>query len=331
MMKRNSRYFVLAVLIVVLIGMGTPAHAGWVAVDKNGDTNLISKGMVKNKNPNRDEWSLMDVNAGSLAIVSDKNKAYTSGTIKEFCETMSGMRKQMMAGAGGRDKMMADMEQAMKGMDKKMKDMDPEQRKMIEQMMSRARSQMSGMQGKDKGKRKMPAAAVSVAEAGTGDVVAGFKTTHYRVSVKGRVAKEIWLTNDSSLMNDIKPYMNKFLQMSQEMTRCTSVGRRMMGRIDLESSENYQKLMEKGFPLREKDKRSGWVREVVKLEKKAIPDSEFALPKGYKKGFLYGVNAIPNGRTKTLISREERFEGMVFKTQCDRFAGPVFFNQGFAG
>jgi hypothetical protein len=299
MMKRNSRYLSLALLIVVLIGMGTPAHAGWIAVDKNGDTNLISNGMVKNKNPNRDEWSLMDVNAGSLTIVSDKNKAYTSSTTKEFCETMSGMRKQMMAGAGGRDKMMADMEKAMKGMDEKMKGMDPEQRKMIEQMMGRARDQMSGIQGKGKGKRKMPTSVVSVAEAGTGDVVAGFKTTHYRVSVKGRVAKEIWLTNDSSLMNDIKPYMNKFLQMSQEMTRCTSVGRRMMGGINLESSEAYQKLMEKGFPLREKDKRSGWVREVVKLEKKAIPDSEFALPKGYKKvSFMELMQSQMGGRKR---------------------------------
>ena len=170
---------------------------------------------------------------------------------------------------------------------------------MIEQMMGRARSQMSGMQETSKGKRKMPEAAVSVAEAGTGDVVAGFKTTHYRVSVKGRVAKEIWLTNDSSLMNDIKPYMNKFLQMSQEMTRCTSLGRRMMGGFDLESSENYQKLMKKGFPLREKDKRSGWVREVVTLEKKSIPDSEFALPKGYKKvSFMELMQSQMGGRRR---------------------------------
>jgi len=132
-----------------------------------------------------------------------------------------------------------------------------------------------------------------------GDTVAGFNTTHYQVSVKGRVAKEVWLTNDSSLMNDIKPYMNKFLQMSQEMIRCTSVGRRMMGGFDLESSENYQKLMGKGFPLRGKDKRSGWLREVVKLEKKAIPDSEFALPKGYKKvSFMELMQSQMGGRRR---------------------------------
>jgi len=73
----------------------------------------------------------------------------------------------------------------------------------------------------------------------------------------------------------------------------------MMGGFDLESSENYQKLMGKGFPLREKDKRSGWLREVVKLEKKAIPDSEFALPKGYKKvSFMELMQSQMRGRRR---------------------------------
>ena len=178
---------------------------------------------------------------------------------------------------------MADMEKAMKGMNEKMKNMDPKQREMIEKMMGRARNQMSEIQGMGKPKTKMPDSAVSIDQAGTGDVVAGLKTTQYRISVNGRLAKEVWLTNDLSLMKDIKPYMAKFLKMSQEMSRCTSMRRSMMGGFDLEGSQAYQKLMEKGYPLREKDKRSGWVREIVKLEKMPIPDSEFALPKGYKK------------------------------------------------
>ena len=99
-MKRSSRYFALVVLIAWWVGAGFPAYAGWVAVDKNGDRNLISGGIVKNINPGRDEWSLVDVNKGSLTIVSDKNKAYTSGTTKELCEAMSGMRRQLMSGMG---------------------------------------------------------------------------------------------------------------------------------------------------------------------------------------------------------------------------------------
>ena len=276
-MKRNSRYFTSAVLVVLLIGIGIPAHAGWVAVDSNGDKNLISKGIVKNINLNRDEWSLIDVNRGTLTVVNDKDKVYTSGTTKEFCETFSGMQKRVMSRGRG----MPDMEKMMKGMGEAMKDMSPEQRQMMEQMMNRAGIQRPDKQGKGRDKTSGP--TVSVSKAGSGDIVAGLKTTHYKVSVGGRVAKEVWLTSDSSLMSDIKPYMKKFLQMSQEMTRCASMGRRMMGRVDLEGSEAYQKLMEVGYPMREKDIRSGWVREVVKMEKQSIPDAELTLPKGYKK------------------------------------------------
>jgi len=278
-MKRSSRYFKLAILVILLIGIGVPAHAGWVAVDSNGDKNLISKGIVKNINLNRDEWSLLDVNRGTLTVVNDKDKVYTSGTTKEFCETISGMQKQMMS--RGRGRAMPDMEKMMKGMDEAMQGMSPEQRQMMEQMMNRAGVQRPDKQGM--GSDKTPGPTVSVSKAGTGDVVAGFKTTHYRVSVGGRVAKELWLTSDSSLMGDIKPYMNKFLQMSQEMSRCTSMRKSMMGGVDLEGSESYQKLMEKGYPMREKDIRSGWVREVITLEQKSIPDAELTLPKGYKK------------------------------------------------
>ena len=277
-MKKSLLYFALAVWVTLLVGMSVPAHAGWVAIDKSGDKNVISKGIVKNTSPNRSEWSLMDVNSGTLMVINDRDKVYTSGTAKEFCKTMSGMRNQMMS--GGHGQMRAEMEKMMKGMDDAMKDMSPEQRQMMEQMMNRARGQGAGMPGMGRGRGQGP--AVSVSKAGTGDVVAGFKTTHYKVSVGGRVAKEVWLTADSSLMNDIKPYMNKFLEMSREMKRCTSMGG-MMGGPNVEGSEAFQSLMEKGFPLKEKDIRSGWTREVVKLEKKSIPDSEMKLPKGYKK------------------------------------------------
>ena len=275
-MKRSLHYLVFALSVVLLFGTVIPAQAGWVSIDKSGDTNLISKGMVKNSSPNRDEWSLMDVNSGTLTVVNDRNKMYTSGTTKEFCETISGMQQQMMSGMRGRGR--PDMDKMMAGMDEMMKDLDPQQREMMEQMLNRAGSHRPGGMGKT----KRPAPAISIDKA-VGDVIAGFKTTHYRVSVGGRVAKEIWLTNDSAFMKDVKPYMNKFLQMSREMTRCTSMGRSMMGGFDVESSEAYQTLLGKGYPMREKDMRSGWLREVVKLEKRSIPDSELTLPKGYKK------------------------------------------------
>ena len=62
--------------------------------------------------------------------------------------------------------------------------------------------------------------------------------------------KDIWLTDNPSLMMDIKPYMKNFLQMSLEMNRCTSMARSMMGRVDVEGSEVYQELLGKGYPMK---------------------------------------------------------------------------------
>jgi hypothetical protein len=283
-MKQSLRYFVIVVLVALLIGLRVPAQAGWVAVDKNGDKSQISKGIVKNSNPRRDEWSLMDVNTGTLTVVNDQNKVYTTGTTKEFCETMTGMRNQMMSGGRGMSSMkgMPNMEKMMQGMEEAKKGMTPEQRQMMEQMMGRAKKRGGGMPSMGQEASRGPDPTVTVVKAGDGDVVAGLKTIHYQVSVDGRVAKEVWLTNDSALMKDIKPYMNKFLYMSREMSRCTSMRGNMMGGFVVESSEPYLKLMEKGYPLREKDIRSGWVREVKTMEQKSIPETELTLPKGYK-------------------------------------------------
>lgn len=72
----------------------------------------------------------------------------------------------------------------------------------------------------------------------------------------------------------------------------------MMGGFNVESSVAYQKLMAKSFPLREKDKRSGWMREVVKLEKKSIPDSEFTIPKGYARVSFMELMQSQGGRKR---------------------------------
>lgn len=59
----------------------------------------------------------------------------------------------------------------------------------------------------------------------------------------------------------------------------------------MKNSDEYKKLMHKGYPLREKDiaipgdptRVMSSLREVTSLVKQSIPASEFAVPKGYKK------------------------------------------------
>ena len=258
-MRWQLNFFITLTGIIFLMAMAPPVHAGWIEMNNDGERIVMSKGVFKHSTQDEDTWSIMDMNNGVLTLFSRKRKTYSTGTMKEFCQTMSAMQKKMMAG----------MEQALAGM-------TPEQKRMMEQMMGQ-------------GRVKRPDPKVSIAKAGSGGVIAGFKTTKYTVSVDGRPRKEVWLTSDPALMQDLKPYLSKILEMS-DMSRCGMEGMGMMGgEFDVESSDEYQKLMHQGYPLREQDMPGGpgrmvsRLREVTSLKRQSIPASEFAIPTGYKK------------------------------------------------
>lgn len=248
-MKWISKLFVSLVGITLMAAIALPVHAGWIELDNNGGRSVFSKGLFKNSNQNEDTWSIMNMNSKTMTMVSDKRKIYSTGTMQEYCASMSGMMK----------KMKANMDAAMAGM-------SPEQRQMMEQMM---------------GKGKRPDPKVSIANEGNGGVIAGFKTTKYLVSVDGKPHKEVWLTTDSALMKATKPYMSKFSEMSDEMSKCGSGGG--MNVFIVENTKEYNKLMRTGYTLREKDAEMSHFHEVTSLKQESIPASEFAVPKGYKK------------------------------------------------
>jgi len=244
-MKWISKLFVSLVGITLMAAIALPVHAGWIELDNNGGRVVFSKGLFKNSNQNEDTWSIMNMNSKTMTMVSDKRKIYSTGTTKEYCASMSGMMKKMKAG----------MEAAMAGM-------SPEQRQMM-------------------GKGKRPDPKVSIAKVGNGGIIAGFKTTKYLVSVDGKPHKEVWLTTDSALMKATKPYMSKFSEMSDEMSKCTGSG--VMNLFIVENSKEYNKLILTGYTLREKDTMVDNFHEVTSLKQESIPASEFAVPKGYKK------------------------------------------------
>ena len=64
-----------------------------------------------------------------------------------------------------------------------------------------------------------------------------------------------------------------------KMASCSAMGG---GDFDIENSKEYRKLEEKGWVLK-RVARGEVVSEVVKLEQKKIPASEFKVPAGYKK------------------------------------------------
>ena len=145
-----------------------------------------------------------------------------------------------------------------------MKRVPEEQRKMMEQMMAQGKE----TSGQD----------VSIVKLGDGGTIAGYKTVKYKVLAGGELFKEIWLALDSSLMKEYKP----IIPVLKKFSSCTN---RMEMASSPENTPEYQKLWETGFELKSVRYERGNPEpetEVVRLEKKTIPESEFKVPSGYK-------------------------------------------------
>ena len=145
-----------------------------------------------------------------------------------------------------------------------MKNLPAEQRKLLEQMMK-----------KD---NKEARRTVSVIAAGDGGNIAGLKTVKYKVEVDGELYEEIWLATDSDLLNEfksLKPMLRKF-------STCAST---FGTEFTPENSSEYLQLMERGVEVKSIAYTDGGpepVTDVVKLEKKDLPESEFLVPRDYR-------------------------------------------------
>ena len=95
-MSINKGIVISVVIIAALFSFAVTVHAGWVIVERDGDTALVSKGRVKALS--EDMVSLIDGAKSELIFINDKDKTYFQGTVDDFCNGMSEMLKMMMKG-----------------------------------------------------------------------------------------------------------------------------------------------------------------------------------------------------------------------------------------
>jgi len=221
--------------VAVVFWMVIPADAGFVMVDQNGETTLISNGRIKNTSE-AIVWILSGI-SGEMMFINDEQKTYSHGTTDEYCNSLSAMFEQIMKGV------------------------PEEQRKMM---------------AKDNDSSKKD---VSIVKSGDGGTVAGYKTVKYKVLVGGELFKDIWLSSDSSLMKEYKP----LIPLLKKINSC--MNSMEMG-FSPENTPEYQKLWEAGIELKSVKYEGGNSESetnVVQLNEKTIPESEFKTPLGYKK------------------------------------------------
>ncbi len=246
-MRYRGALFSIVTTVILLTALTLPSYAGWLEVDKNSGTMSISGALIKvMPSDNSGLWTIMDMNKGIVTMVDKKKKTYTLIDPEKFCSDVTDMMGNMMAG------------------------MTPEQRAMMKQMMGGS------------GPKKAP--VVKVMSMGSGGKVAGYATTRYSVTVDGLPYKDVWLATRAPIMAEMKNFIRKSSEMSAKMESCTKMAPGMDRSASPEVSKEYAALAEKGWPMKELDRRTHKVgKEVKSLEKKTFPASAFRVPAGYKK------------------------------------------------
>lgn len=237
-------------VVLVALGLNSNSQAGVVLVDSQGSETFISEGKLKEVASEEEQVMIFDVNRSLVTMVDDAQKAYAQGTVDQFCSELSGVFGAAMEG------------------------MSDEEKAMMQQFMAG-------------GGRQQPTAPprVEVTKEGGGGTVAGLNTIKYRVTVNGAPYEDIWLTDDSTIMKEFDS-TEKLAGMITKMTGCVEQGMGMGPSSTPEGTPQYQELFRKGFPVKIISYEGGSPTEdtnIIRVEKRSLPDEEFLPPKGYRK------------------------------------------------
>lgn len=121
---------------------------------------------------------------------------------------------------------------------------------------------------------------LEVSKTGETLTLAGYKSEKYQVVVDGELKEELFISGALPVHKELDP-----LKLAEVMLRLGGVSTPSSKEF-FQMAEGYNDLMKKGYPIRsiEYDP-SGEVilNEIEKVEKRNIPASEFAPPKGYER------------------------------------------------
>ncbi|MEJ2034037.1 MAG: DUF4412 domain-containing protein [Deltaproteobacteria bacterium] len=237
----------LGMTLFFLFSYTTLSLAGVVVKNKNGSVAYFSSGKVKNVSPDNDVSTIFDVKDNLVTVINQNEKSYTTATVEQFSKAAQAMRDEAMA------------------------QMPPEQRTMMEQFM---------IQQKNK---KAP--KVTIKNLGSGGEIAGYPTSKYLVLADGKKYAEIYLS-DKKLPMYQEMNLDQLWDFGEKFRKSTVSSLGMGGLKTVETDPAYRQLMRRGYPLKKVSYENGKPKisqQVVSVEKKSLPASEFRAPAGYKK------------------------------------------------
>jgi len=247
--KMNRRALLpSSALGIALLLLAGSAEAGVVVKYSDGTEIAIQGGKIRSSGEGG--TAIIEVKTGAFAIIDDEKKTYAESTVDEVCDSMQKLFEQMT------------------------KNLPPEQLEMMKKMMK-----MRAPSGQ--------APKVKVERAGDGGEIAGYKTVKYKVYSDGKLYEELWIAENTPVQKELQDVgAAEFL--SKKFENCMAGPSKVAPEALVEAGKEYQKLFKRGWAMRrvEYDPETGEQassEEVVSLEERKLPASDFEVPKDYKK------------------------------------------------
>src|SRR5262245_17181245 len=247
---------VLAIVLGIVSLGPLAAHAGYLIADQNGEQVLLSTGRLKMAPKSAGGLVMvLDVGRGRLWVADPGQKRYWEGTVDEYCEVVRGLSAVPTADL---ERLMADQ----------LKDMPPEERERTLQMLKRAQG--------DAASGRVP--KVTVQRTSVTETIAGLPTRKYQVLADGTLCEELWLASDPALLREL--VVARAPETFGRMSGCLATAG---GGSRVETTDEYRKIYSEGWPLKAVFHGPGGPTPgtpVTRVERREIPEGEFARPAG---------------------------------------------------
>lgn len=253
-------------LLVALIGLApSMARAGWIIewrttpfktggekLDSEALTMEVSKNQARTAQPR--SITLIDYDKMQFTIINPQNETFWSGSVDDYVKEMS-------------------------------------------QNRSKALEDRMGKRGKE-GKKKQAATpppvptpvppVITIVNSGETKTIAGHTTTKYTVKSNDELFQELWVAEDLNLSGDLDP--KKYITYQQKTT-ASMLGKSAEGFTAIYRSEDYRKLLEKGFALQTTTYHiaGGFEQIATGIRQSDVPASSFAVPDTYRRVRLLDV------------------------------------------
>jgi hypothetical protein len=269
--ERIGRY--VGLLWAISLGIPMLASAGWL-IEQIEYANLGAEGtrtlqyIAKNrlKTVGDSNTFIMDFAKNLFTATDQENQVYWSGTVDAYIQEVKIFQQ-------------AADDLAREQMEAAMKEMPPEQRKTMEGPLQQKRNANVSSPSQPPAKRP----AVEVKPTAETTTIAGHQATKIMVYADGQPYQEVWLVKGLSLQADLD--MKRLRSLQAQLTQA------IMAHISsgqaVEEDPAYEQLLEQGYPIKIVELGEGGepesVTEVVRLDKRDIPEREFQVPEGYRR------------------------------------------------